>query len=314
MTEPETPESESESEAPEVAWDLSGETPREFRDAAWRLLGQTRKRDVFLTVRELAGSGEPMEAAKIGREAAEKPHFDDDARPDLSDNGDLEALCKLLVGFPVPKLTRPEHWYFVPFEPMCEYLVNPFHSPTNSKVQAAIEYLRLNNPDMLADAEPACEDEAAAGEDDAVPIDTAATEAHTYVRLSEHLECVAPKVNFSEFRPDDFGGEVGKGFVIEGTLVTEAMELKEASTVEELKNALAEVFTEYVHQVAHRKSIFQIGVYQEEHDECDRTEVRKKAISDKAGFDEFEPDFEHGHLTFRWETKPVLIPSRSSSL
>ncbi|MCU4744188.1 hypothetical protein [Natronoglomus mannanivorans] len=313
MTENPSPESESESEVPEFAWDLSREVPREFRDAAWRLLGQTRKRDVFLTVRELAESG-PMQAAEIGRQAAEKPHFDSGAQPDLSDNGDLEALCKLLIGFPVPKLTRPEHWYFVPFQPMCEYLVNPFHSPTSPKVQAAIEYLRLNNPEMLADTNVTSEDESEAGNNDAVPIDMSATEAHTYIRLAEHLECVAPKVKFSEFRPDDFGGEVGKGFVIEGTLVTEEMNLKEDSTVDELKNTLGEVFTEYVDHVAHRKSIFQIGLYQGKHDDCIRKEVRKKAISDKAGFVDIDPDFEYGHLTFRWKTEPILIPSRRSSI
>ena len=293
-------------EGAEPAWDLEREAPREFRNMAWQLLGQTRKRDVFLAVREMAGDG-ALQAATIGRNATEKPHFDDDANPDLSDNGDLDALCRLLVGFPIPKVARPEHWYFVPFEPMCEYLVDPFHAPTTDTVRAAIEYLRVNDPGTELDDAGRDEVEADGGVDP-VPVDLFATEAHTYVQVADKLDCVAPKLTFSEFRPDDFGGQVGKGFVIEGTLLGEEMALADGVTDSELKHTLHGLFTEYVeHATPDWKNIFQIGLYQTDDDDHTKRDARIDAIGDRAGFETFEPAFDDGHLTFRWKTEPVII-------
>jgi hypothetical protein len=295
-------------EAAEPAWDLEQEAPRDFRNMAWQLLGQTRKRDVFLSVREMAGDG-ALQAATIGRNATERPHFDDDANPDLSDNGDLDALCRLLVGFPIPKVARPEHWYFVPFEPMCEYMVNPFHAPVNENVRAAIEYLQTNDPGADVEIDDSDWDDVATdGDVDPVPVDLYATEAHTYVQLAKHLDCVAPKLTFGEFRPDDFGGQVGKGFVIEGTLVAEEMDLEDGVTDSEVKRTLHDLFTEYVeHATPDWKNIFQIGLYQTDDDDRTKRDARIDAISDRAGFESFEPAFDDGHLTFRWKTEPVII-------
>ena len=295
-------------EAVESAWDLEQEAPRKFRNMAWQLLGQTRKRDVFLTVREMAGDG-ALQAATIGRNATEKPHFDDDANPDLSDNGDLDALCRLFVGFPIPKVARPEHWYFVPFEPMCEYLVNPFHAPRNETVQAAIEYLRVNDPDVEIDDSDSDSDDVMTDADvDPVPVDLFATEAHTYVQLAGQLDCVAPKLTFSEFRPDDFGGQVGNGFVIEGTLIAEELEFEDGVTDSDVKQTLHGLFTEYVeHATPDCKNIFQIGLYQTDDEDHTKREARLDAIGDRAGFETFEPALDDGHLTFRWETEPVII-------
>lgn len=288
----------------EATWDFEQEAPQQFRNRAWQLLGQTRKRDVFLSVREMADDG-ALQAANIGRKATEKPHFDDDANPDLSDNGDLDALCRLLAGFPIPKVARPEHWYFVPFEPMCEYLVNPFHAPTDENVRAAIEYLQVNNPgvdDFEGESEDTDEDV------DPVPVDLFATEAHTYVQLADHLDCIAPKLTFSEFRPDDFGGQVGKGFVIEGTLLAEEMQLQDRVTDSEVKSALHDLFTEYVeYATPDRKNIFQIGLYQTDDEDHSKRDARIDAISDRAGFESFDPALKNGHLTFRWKTEPVII-------
>lgn len=293
-------------EAVKSAWDLEREAPREFRNLAWQLLGQTRKRDVFLSVREMTGDG-ALQAATIGRKATEKPHFDEDANPDLSDNGDLDALCRLLVGFQIPKVARPEHWYFVPFEPMCEYLVNPFHAPANERVQAAIEYLGVNGPGDEGDDSDR-DDAEADGDVDPVPVDLFATEAHTYVQLADKLDCVAPKLTFSEFRPDDFGGRVGKGFVIEGTLIAEEMEPEEGVTDSEVKHALHELFTEYVeHATPDWKNIFQVGLYQTDDEDHTKRDARIDAIGDRAGFETFEPAFDDGLLTFRWKTEPVII-------
>lgn len=294
------------SEAAGSAWDLEQEAPREFRNRAWQLLGQTRKRDVFLSVREMADGG-ALQAAAIGRNATEKPHFDDDASPDLSDNGDLDALCQLLAGFPIPKVARPEHWYFVPFEPMCEYLVNPFHAPANEKVRGAIEYLQVNDPSVEVD-DSDWDDVETDGDVDPVPVDLFATEAHTYVQLADKLDCVAPKLTFGEFRPDDFGGQVGKGFVIEGTLVAEQMELEDGVTDSEVKQTLHDLFTEYVeHATPDWKNIFQIGLYQTDDEDHTKRDARIDAIGDRAGFETFEPRLDDGHLTFRWKTEPVII-------
>jgi hypothetical protein len=295
-------------EVAEPAWDLGEEAPREFRNAAWQLLGQTRKRDVFLAVREMVGDG-ALQAATIGRTATRKPHFDDDASPDLSDNGDLDALCRLLVGFPIPKVARPEHWYFVPFEPMCEYLVNPFHAPANGSVRAAIEYLRVNDPVPEVDIDDADRGGVETdGDGDPVPVDMFATEAHTYVRLAAKLDCVAPKVTFREFRPDDFGGQVGKGFVVEGSLVAEEMDRRQGVTDSDVKHTLHRLFTEYVeHATPEWKNIFQIGLYQTDDEEHTKRDARIDAISDRAGFEVFEPAFDDGHLLFRWKTEPVII-------
>lgn len=289
--------------SPQSTWDLKQEAPQDFRNMAWELLGQTRKRDVFLSVREMTDGG-ALQAATIGRNATKKPHFDDDADPDLSDNGDLDALCRLLVGFPIPKVARPEHYYFVPFEPMCEYLVNPFHAPTNTKIQAAIEYLQMNDPGPDDNQDTTDTDEGI----DPVPVDLFATEAHTYVQLADYLDCIAPKLTFSEFRPDDFGGRVGMGFVIEGTLVAEEMWLDDETTDSEVKNALDDLFTEYVeYATPDWKSIFQIGLYQTDDDDQTKRDARIAAISDRAGFTTFEPRFDDGNLSFRWKTEPMII-------
>jgi hypothetical protein len=54
----------------EVAWNFEREAPQQFRNKAWQLLGQTRKRDVFLSVREMADGG-ALQAANIGRKATD---------------------------------------------------------------------------------------------------------------------------------------------------------------------------------------------------------------------------------------------------
>lgn len=305
------PADDGNDRCPEVAWNLDSEAAQDFRNRAWRLLGQTRKRDVFMTIRKLAGSGDPLQGASIAREAMDMPHFESmSSAPDLSDNGDLGALCDLLVGFRIPRLARPEHWYFVPFEPMCEYLVNPFHQPRSEKVQAAIEYVRANQ--ICAgtnDDSPETDSDGDTSEDGgAVPFDAASTAAHTYVQLSEHLTCTAPKLTFSEFRPDDFGAGVGKGLVIEGVLIAESMELTPGSSDSDVKERLHEVFIEYAEQVAHGKQIFRIGLYRDE-DDANHTkeDERLDAISDNSGFDEFDPDVESGHIPFRWTVEPIFV-------
>lgn len=300
----------NDQEPTEQVWNLNSEAPQEFRNKAWRVLGQTRKRDVFMTVRELADSEEPLQGASIARAAMDRPHFASmSTAPDLSDNGDLDALCDLLAGYRIPRLARPEHWYFVPFKSMCNYLVNPFHHPQSEKVQAAIEYVRTNqlctNPESGPSHDGGNETDA---ESDLVPFDARSTAAHTYAQLSEHLRCTAPKLTFSEFRPDDFGAGVGKGLVIEGSLIAESMEIAPDCSDFQLKEKLDEVFTKYAEQVAHGKQVFRVGLYQDEDDdEHDKKDARLEAISDNSSFEEFDPNLGRNDITFRWVVQTIFI-------
>lgn len=289
---------ESAGSPPSVAWNLSGTTSPAFRNQVWRILGMSRKRDVLLAVRQLAGSEEPLAQVDIASEAAAFPHFDGaSGKPDLSDNGDLEPLKEILALVAVPRVARPGFEYLCPFKPVCEFAVNPYHVPTDDRVRAAIEYVSANRDVQTA---------ADRGGTDQLPIDPFSAEAYTYVRLSQQLECEDPSVRFSTFRPHDFGARHATGFQITGEIVADELTTPTGVTDSQLKNALQDIFTEFVDQAGHRKNHFRIGLYNPNEEETER-DVRRRAIKEHATFQTIDFDLCGGCITFQWELEPILV-------
>lgn len=283
---------------PDATWDLSETAPAAFRKQVWWILGRSRKQDVLLAVRDLAGTGRPLAQVDIASKAVEYPHFaDTDSKPDLSDNDDLEPLKAVLALVAVPRLQRPPFEYVCPFEAMCEYLVNPFHAPTDGRVAAAIEYVTTNQ---------AVQEESDRGGTDDLPIDPFSAEGYTYVRLSDILVGTDPKVRFERFRPNDFGARKATGFEVRGTLTADDLDLAPGVTDSELKNALEAVFVELVDHAAREKNHFRIGLYSPDNGETEG-DVRRRAIREYASFQTFDPDVESGVITFDWMVEPVMV-------
>jgi hypothetical protein len=284
--------------SPSVAWNFSETAPPAFRNQVWRILGMSRKRDVLLAVRQLAGSEEPLAQVDIASEAATFPHFHDaTGKPDLSDNGDLEPLKQILTLVAVPRVARPQFEYLCPFEPMCEFAVNPYHVPTDDRVRAAIEYVSANRDSQTATDR---------GGTDELPIDPFSAEAYTYVRLSRQIECEAPSVRFSTFRPHDFGAHHATGFDITGEITADELTTPAGVTDSQLKNALQDIFTEFVDQAGHGKNHFRIGLYSPNEGETER-DVRRRAIQEHATFQTIDFDLRGGRITFEWELEPILV-------
>lgn len=280
-------------------WDFTESAPMRFRNNVWRILGQSRKRDVFLAVRELASERAPLEQVEIASKLLDYPHFaTHESAPDLSDNGDLDPLKEVLALVAVPKVSRPTFEYVVPFEPMCQYLVNPFHAPTNEQVEAAIEYFGTNLCEGVRELDR--------GGTDSLPIDPTSAEAYTYVSLVDAISGNDPKVRFDVFRPNDFGARTGVGFEICGSISVEDLQKESGVTDSSLKHALGDIFTEFVEHAARGKELFRIGMYEEDDDECDR-DARLRAIADYATFRTFDPDIDHDFITFEWEVEPIIL-------
>lgn len=284
--------------ADETPWDPSTPAAAPYRNQVWWIMGRSRKRDVALTVCELAA--EPMALAQvdIATAAAKKPHFaDKEGKPDLSDNGDLEPLKEILSLVAVPRFSRPEFEFVYPFKPVCEYMLNPYHEPTNPEVQAAIDYAVTNQ---------ALHEESGRGGTDALPIDPFSAEAYVYIQLHELIRCETPKVRFERFRPNDFGAGNSEGFEICGSLSADELALEEDATDSQLKQALGNTATELTEIAGANMAHHQMGLYEAKEDETHR-ELRQRSIQDHATFDVFDIDLQKGLIEFEWHVEPVLV-------
>ncbi|MFC4248715.1 hypothetical protein ACFOZ7_17580 [Natribaculum luteum] len=285
-----------------AAWNPRQRVDPAFRNTVWNdILGSSRKRDVFLAVRDLASERCCLEKTEIATRALSYPHFSDRDKlrgGDLGDNGDLEPLRDVGAVLPIPKIARPSVDYVVPFRDLCQYLVDPYHAPTAESVQLAIEYYRRNQE------RDHTKSRRKSGTVRDLPIDPFAIELYTAVRLALRLDIDVDRVTFTTFRPSVTDHEHARGFVIEGQLEADSEGGSDDDT--DLMSELETLCAEYVEYAAHGKDIFRIGVYARPDDETDtRTDARRRAIRDFSSFETFNR--EQRKFRFRWSLDPVIM-------
>ncbi|RKD86228.1 hypothetical protein [Halopiger aswanensis] len=288
--------------APTETWDSAKCIDPRFRNKVWNdVLGSSRKRDVFLAVRELAEERACLEKTEIATKALAYPHFRDRDKlqgGDLGDNGDLEPLCELGAVMPIPKIARPSVAYIVPFQELCQYLVDPYHAPDSVRVRLAIEYyLRHRGRNGVSDVRSKC------GRD--LPIDPFAVELYTYVQLAEQLDVGIDRVEYSGFRPAAIDHDHARGFEIEGTL--HGVEPDDGSEIDDagVKRVLETLFVEFVDHAARGKDIFRIGMYRCDDESDTERAARRRAITDSATFEQY--DRRGAAVTVSWQVEPVIM-------